>query len=164
MKQAGILPLLLLSSAALAAQAPQQKSAQADAAAVQGFDREPRIAVLIGAGYYPHGSGLAGLRSPSRDVPRLAGELARQGYRVVALEEEEATRGAVLEALKSAAAMVEPGKGTVVFFFVGHGYSVQGVNYLAAFDSSAASLAATGLKLATVAATSLRRVIIPRLA
>jgi len=149
-KPAGLWPLLVLSSAALAAQAPQQKGAQADAAAVQSFDREPRVAVLVGVGYYPDRSGLAGLRSPSRDVPRLAAELARQGYRILALEEREATHSAVLEALKSAATMGEPGKGTVVFFFSGHGFSAQGVNYLAAFDSAAANLASTGVKLAAV--------------
>ncbi len=145
MKPAGLLPLLVFASVPLVAQAPP-----ADAPAQPGFDREPRVAVLVGAGYYPARSGFAGLRSPSRDVPRLAAELSRQGYRIVALTEQEATRAAVLEAFRNAAAAVEPGKGTVLFFFSGHGYSVQGVNYLAPFDSTAATLATTGVKLATV--------------
>ncbi len=109
-----------------------------DNAALRSFDGEPRVAVLVGIAAYPAASGLPPLKYSAEDVDRLRLEFVRQGYQVVALKDQQATRAAVRQALRNAADLMQPRKGTLVFFFSGHGYTIQGANVLAAFDSTAA--------------------------
>ncbi len=116
----------------------------------QSFEKEARIAVLVGVGRYPAASGFEELKYPARDVERLEIELLRQGYKVVALKDQDATKKAVIQALRNASDLTEHGKGTALFFFSGRGFSVMGSNLLATFDANAANLPSTGLALRTV--------------
>ena len=141
---AAVLPPLLF------AQSREKRVAPVDAATRQSFERQPKVAVLAGIGNYPARSGLSALRYPARDVELMRAELERQGYKAVALKDQEATRGSIVQALKDAAELVDRGRGTVLFFFSGHGFQDQGANYLASFEATSANLAASGLAVKTV--------------
>jgi hypothetical protein len=134
----------------LSAQTRQKRIAPVDGNARQNFERQVKVAILGGVGHYPAHSRLTELHYPARDVELLAAELKRQGYTVVSLEEQEATRGAIEQALRDAAQMVDAGAGTVLFFFSGHGFTDHGDNYLASFEATASDLSGTGLALSTV--------------
>jgi formylglycine-generating enzyme required for sulfatase activity len=114
------------------------------------FERQPKVAVLAGVGNYPSRSGLSTLHYPPRDVDLMQAELARQGYKVVALKDQEATRGSVRQALRDAAELVDRGSGTVLFFFSGHGFNESGTNYLATFEATSGELAGSGLAIPEV--------------
>jgi tetratricopeptide (TPR) repeat protein len=116
----------------------------------QTFEKQAKVAVLAGVGHYPSRSGLSELRFPARDVDLLGAELEKQGYRVVALKEQEAVKGSIVQALKDAAGMVEKEQGTILFFFSGHGFSDKGKNYLATYEASLGDLAGSGLAVADV--------------
>src|ERR1039458_8528967 len=83
-------------------QARDKRIAPFDSAARQSFERQPKVAVLAGVGHYTSRSGLGELHYPARDVQTLETELKRQGYSVVSLPDQEATRGSVVRALKDA--------------------------------------------------------------
>jgi hypothetical protein len=111
----------------------------------QSFERQPKIAVLAGVGEYPSRSGLGRLRYPAHDVELLEAELTKQGYKVVVLKDSEATRGSVEQSLRDGAELVDRGRGTILFFFSGHGFADKGENYLATFEASSGDLAGSGL-------------------
>jgi formylglycine-generating enzyme required for sulfatase activity len=119
----------------------------------QAFERRAKIAVLAGVGQYPSSSGLSRLHYPSRDVDRLAAEFANQGYKVVTLEDQETTCGSIEEALSDTGELVDKGSGTLVFVFSGHGFSDDGLNYLATFEVTARNLAGSGLSIVAGEAT-----------
>jgi uncharacterized caspase-like protein len=78
-------------------------------------------------------------------VELLEAELTKQGYKVVALKDSEATRGSVEQSLRDGAELVDRGRGTILFFFSGHGFADKGENYLATFEASSGDLAGSGL-------------------
>jgi hypothetical protein len=121
-----------------------------DAAQKQGFERQPKVAVLAGVGRYPTRSGLTQLRYPAHDVDLMEAELEKQGYKVVALRDQEATRGAIEQSLVDARELVDQNSGTIAFFFSGHGFAEQGQNYLATYEAAAANLAGSGLPVERV--------------
>jgi hypothetical protein len=143
--------LLAISSFAIA-QTREKRIVPVDSGLRQSFERQPKIAVLAGIGTYPSRSGLSRLRYPAHDVELLQSVLTHQGYKVVALKEQEATKTSIEQALKDAAELVDRGSGTVLFFFSGHGFADQGQNYLAAFEASSANLAGSGLAVKDVEA------------
>jgi formylglycine-generating enzyme required for sulfatase activity len=142
--------LLLAVSTLASAQTREKRIVPVDASLRQNFERQPKIAVLAGVGVYPARSGLSRLRYPAHDVELLEGELTKQGYRIVALKDQEATRGSVEQALKDAAELVDQGRGTVLFFFSGHGFADKGENYLATFEATSGDLADSGLSVKKV--------------
>src|ERR1019366_3976274 len=132
-----LLPLLLGVPLILGAQTAREKRVvPVDGSSRQSFERQPKVAVLVGVGHYPKRSGLSELRYPAADVDALEAELAKQRYTVIPLKEQEATRGAVLKAIAYVAEVVDRNQGTVVFFFSGHGFAERGQNYLATFEAS----------------------------
>src|SRR5262249_21379113 len=53
---------------------------------------------------------------------------------------------------KDAAELADRGRGTVLFFFSGHGFADKGENYLATFEATSGELAASGLAVKRVEA------------
>ena len=116
----------------------------------QTFERQPKVAVIAGVGEYTQLSGLSRLRYAAHDADRLSQVLKEQGYRVLLLKEEQATRGSIEQALRNTGEFVDQSSATVVFFFSGHGFSDKGDNYLATFEASSTDLAGTGLPITKV--------------
>ena len=132
---------------AVSAQTREKRIAPVDAGRRDGFQRQGKVAVLVGVGDYPRTSGLSTLRYPPSDVTSVETVLAAQNYTVVSLQDAQATKGGVLQALRNAGEVLERGQGTLVFFFSGHGFEVGGKNYLATYGSNALNLSQTGLAL-----------------
>jgi formylglycine-generating enzyme required for sulfatase activity len=143
-----LIPLLL--AACLRGQGRPKRVERLPDAQRQSFERQPKVAVLAGVGHYPSRSGLSTLQYPARDVDQLEAELRSQGYKVVALKEQEATKGSVVQALRDAAELVDKDSGTVLFFFSGHGFADKGANYLATFEATSGDLAGSGLAVKAV--------------
>ncbi len=116
----------------------------------QSFERQAKVAVLAGVGKYASRSGLTSLQFPAHDVDLIQAELEKQGYKVVALKDAEATRGAIEQSLTDAKDLVDQNSGTILFFFSGHGFADGGQNYLATYESAAANLAGSGLPVKRV--------------
>jgi Skp family chaperone for outer membrane proteins len=114
------------------------------------FDRQLRAAVVVGIGKYPESSGLAPLQYTGDDASAVAAELRKQGYTVRLLLDSEASRSVLRRTLRELAQTLEPNQGTLVFYFSGHGFAIQGVNYLATFGATADDLADEGMKLSDV--------------
>ncbi len=108
--------------------------------------RAERVAIVVGVSAYPRSSGIAPLHYAAADARTLAEELARHGYRVTTLVDDEATRGSVLGALAAAAEAVDP-RGTVLFYFSGHGMDEGGHHYLMTVESGGAALPSTALSV-----------------
>jgi formylglycine-generating enzyme required for sulfatase activity len=142
--------LAVCATFAIAQTAREKRIAPVDTSQRQSFDKQPKVAVLAGVGHYTQFSGLTQLRYPAHDVDLLEAELTRQGYKVVALKDQEATRGSIEQALRNVSELVDHGTGTVLFFFSGHGFADQGANYLATFEASAADLAGSGMSVRRV--------------
>ena len=132
------------------AQTRDKRVAPIDANQKKNFERQPKVAVLAGVGRYASRSGLTGLRFPAHDVDMMQAELEKQGYKVVALKDQEATRGAIEQSLADAKDLVDQNSGTILFFFSGHGFADDGQNYLATYEAAAANLAGSGLPVKRV--------------
>ncbi len=102
-----------------------------DSATKQVFETQGKVALICGVSQYPAGSGLRPLKYAVRDADALAAALKAQGYLVKMLKEGEATRGIIRNTLRKLAGAVEPDQGALLFFFGGHGFAMNGVNYLA---------------------------------
>jgi hypothetical protein len=142
--------LVALAPILLTAQTREKRVSPVDSNLRQSFERQAKLAVLVGVGQYPSRSGLNQLRYPARDVDLLEAELKKQGYTTVALKDYEATRGSIVKVLQDAAEVVDRGSGTVLFFFSGHGYADKGGNYLATYEATSSDLAGSGLAVAKV--------------
>ncbi len=121
-----------------------------DSAAQQTFERQPKIAVLVGIGAYPEGSGLGPLKYAGSDVRELAAELEKDGYAVRQLADAQATRGVIVRTLSQIGEALDSGQGTLVFYFSGHGFTQNGINYLATYGTSVDDLQRDGLALTEV--------------
>jgi tetratricopeptide (TPR) repeat protein len=117
---------------------------------VQAFERQAKVALLVGVGDYPESGGLSRVRYAASDVTALATALDDDGYTVRSLINSEATRGAVRKALRDMAELVDKDQGTALFYFSGHGFAQDGVNYLAVYGTVADDLKGEGLPLAEV--------------
>jgi Caspase domain len=147
MKPIGLLFLLGLISNA---QSYEKRVAPVDSSMRQTFERQRRIAVLVGVGAYPEGSGLSPLKYPAQDVRDLSTELEKQGYAVRQITEAQASRGIVVRTLTQMSQALDPDQGTLLFYFSGHGFAQQGVNYLATYGVTVDDLDREGLSLAEV--------------
>ncbi len=118
------------------------------ACATPGADtvRAERVAVVVGVSAYPRGGGVAPLHFAAADARTLSEELERHGYRVTTLVDDEATRGSVLRALAAAAETADP-RGTVLFYFSGHGMDEGGRHYLMTVEAADGSLASTAISV-----------------
>jgi formylglycine-generating enzyme required for sulfatase activity len=109
---------------------------------------EQRVAIVVGVGDYPPESGLSQLRYSVNDAKQLAAELNRLGYVVRLLVDREATRSFILRALRESSSLFRNERGTVIFFFSGHGLAdAARTNYLATYGASAQNIPRYGLKL-----------------
>jgi hypothetical protein len=76
------LVILIISASFAAAQTQEKRITPVDVSARRTFDRQPKIAILVGVGAYPEGSGLAPLKYATLDVADLGAELEKQGLAV----------------------------------------------------------------------------------
>ena len=152
LKTLRILGFATVFALAASAQTREKRVLPVDAGWRVAFERQVRIALLVGVGNYPASSGLGALKYPGRDVAALGAELERQGYLVRRLVDTEATRGVVRRSLNELAAALDPDQGTFLFYFSGHGFQQEGVNYLATFGSTADDLKGEGLAVSEVEA------------
>jgi len=129
------------------AQTREKRVSPIDRASRESFERQTRVAVLVGIGAYPEGTGLSPLKYPAKDVSELAAELEKDGYAVRQLVDSQASRGVIVRTLNQLAAMLDPDQGTFVFYFSGHGFAQNGVNYLATFGATADDLPREGLSV-----------------
>lgn len=95
-------------------------------------ETEQRVALVIGNASY---ATVGKLKNPANDAQAMARMLARTGFDVV--EQEDGTRRAMIQAIRTFAAKLSPG-GVGLFFYAGHGMQVQGINYLVPVDAALA--------------------------
>ncbi len=109
------------------------------------FEKQAKVALLIGIGQYAPASGMSSLKYAVRDVEVLAGVLESQGYAVRKLVDSQATRSMVRKSIRELSDVVQPSQGTLLVFFGGHGFTKNGINYLATFGVTADDLEGEGL-------------------
>lgn len=115
--------------------------------------RPSKVAVLVGIEKYRSGRGLEPLRFTVDDAQKLGAVLKRYGFAVVTLTDSDATKADVMDTLAQLGSAYElEGIGTAVFFFSGHGFSMNGEHYLAAYDTRGDDLAGTALRVKDVEA------------
>lgn len=114
------------------------------------FQKEPKIALVVGISHYPEATGLSSLRYASDDAVYLAKALEVNGYKVRTLMDGQATRGIVRRSLRELSQLVKPGEGSFLFYFGGHGFAEQGKNFLATFGVTSDDLLNEGLPLSEV--------------
>jgi formylglycine-generating enzyme required for sulfatase activity len=119
---------------------------------VADYQKGVKVALVVGVGAYPEDSGLAALKYPVRDAEALAAELERQGYAVRKLTDGSATRAIVRKLLNDLGQVIDANQGSFLFFFAGHGYAQDGVNYLATYGVAADDLKSDGLPIPEVEA------------
>ncbi len=144
---ARLLALAALCALSASAQSRAKRVTPVDGAQRSGFDSQAKIAIVVGVGAYPARSGLSELRYSASDVDALGEALEAQGYTVIPLKDSAATRPAILRAVRNVGEVLDRGRGTVVFFFSGHGFAVGARNYLATYESTALNLSQSGLAL-----------------
>jgi len=115
------------------------------------FQKEPRVAVVVGVDDYRHSSGFRKLDYAAKDADSIAQALEGGDfkYKVVKKLNTEAIRTELREAFTDASAMLS-GKGTLLFFFAGHGAQQDGKQYLALYETGADELNNSGLYLSEV--------------
>src|SRR5271166_6052664 len=94
-----------------------------DAAARRGFEKQVKVALVVGISTYPRGSGLSSLKYAARDAEVLGTTLKAQGYLVPQLVDSDATRAVIRQTLRELSDVISPDEGTFLFFFGGHGFT-----------------------------------------
>jgi len=144
----GLVPLAA-QNAANAPQASREKRLSRDEAEI--LEKNFKVALLVGIGDYDRElTGLSELRYPVGDIRAVAAELKLQGYTPIMMTDRLATAAQIRQRLKDLADMVEPGKGTVLFYFSGHGFRIGDTNYLATYNTTMEDMAQQGLALTEV--------------
>jgi TonB family protein len=121
-----------------------------DAVSRRSFEKQVKVALVVGIGAYPQGSGLSSLKYAVRDAEVLGATLKSQGYLVRRLTESDATRGMIRRTILELSEAVTRDEGTFLFFFGGHGFTYKGSNYLATFGTTADDLEGEGLAVKDV--------------
>jgi TPR repeat protein len=143
--------LCSLISGALFAQGFREKRlSPIDPDQAQRFKTQPKIALLVGVSKYPSASGFHTLDYAAADVTDIGKTLTDGGYIVVVLTDADATRGAIVKTLRQVAGSVQAEDGTLLFYFSGHGFSVDGKAYLAPVSASSDDLEREGLAVSEV--------------
>ena len=99
--------LIALVAALACAQTRDLTIRKVPASATTDFEKHVKIALVIGVGNYPDGSGLPPLKYSVHDAETLASALKTQGYLVRLLTDAQATRSMVRRAIKEMADAVE---------------------------------------------------------
>lgn len=142
--------ILLLSHIPLASQTRDLRVEPINSAEQRAFEKQVKVALVVGISAYPQGSGLSSLKYAARDAEVLGGALKSQGYLVRQLTESDATRAVIRRSLRELAEVVSPNEGTILFFFGGHGFTYKETNYLATFGVTADDLDGEGLAVKDV--------------
>ena len=111
----------------------------------QRFQKQVKVALVVGVSKYPEVSGFAALNYAASDATEVGAALKRQGYLVSILTDGDATRGAIVRTLHQLSDAIDPAQGTFLFYFSGHGFSIGTKNYLAPVSASESDLAREGL-------------------
>ncbi len=98
-----------------------------------------RVALVVGNNAYEN---VPALQKAVNDADAIAGELAKLGFEVV--KAENVGRRAMSRALVDLENKVQSGD-TVLFYFAGHGFAIDGTNYLLAVDVPATGPGEEGL-------------------
>jgi hypothetical protein len=115
------------------------------------LEKNFKVALLVGIGDYdPTLTGIPELNFPVSDIRAVATTLKLQGYTPIILTDRQATAARIRQQLKYMADEVEPGKGTAIFYFSGHGFRIGGENFLATYDTTLDQLASQGLAVSEV--------------
>lgn len=116
------------------------------------FQREGRVAVVVGINAYAPESGFRTLDYAKEDAQALDKQFSKYGYTVRPLLDGQAKKSFILKAIEEAGKQLEPGQGTLVFAFTGHGFAgaAGNENYLVVDGTSDFDLEASGLKLSDV--------------
>jgi hypothetical protein len=110
-----------------------------------------KIALLVGIDDYDRDiTGLPPLKYPISDVTDFERELRKQGYEVKTLVDRQATSSTIKEEILQLGKALDPGKGTFLFMFSGHGFSDGGENYLATYGTNIAEMKDRGLAVSEV--------------
>lgn len=141
------LALVLALCSSAHTQSREKRVVPVDALPRTAFDRQGKVAVIIGVGDYPRSSGLSALKYPASDAIAIAAALGAQNYTVVTLQDDRATRAGILQTIRNAGEVLDRGQGTLLFFFSGHGFAVGERNYLVTYGATALNLSQTGLAL-----------------
>jgi formylglycine-generating enzyme required for sulfatase activity len=139
-------PLFLLFSVVLAHAQTRDLTIQS----INAFRKSSKVALIVGVGTYPEESGLASLKFPLNDASALADVLEQQGYMVQRLTDTKATRPIVRKVLNDLAQVITPEEGSFLFYFAGHGFAQDGVNYLATYGVATDNLKEEGLAVSEV--------------
>jgi formylglycine-generating enzyme required for sulfatase activity len=142
--------ILLSSCILLAGQTRDLRIEPIDPVAKRAFEKQVKVALVVGISAYPQGSGLSSLKYAARDAEVLGATLKSQGYLVRQLTESDATRAMIRRSLRELSDAVSPDEGTMLFFFGGHGFTFKGTNYLATFGVTADDLDGEGLAVKDV--------------
>jgi formylglycine-generating enzyme required for sulfatase activity len=142
--------ILSLSCVALVGQTRDLRIEPIDPVTRRAFEKQVKVALVVGISAYPQGSGLSSLKYAARDAEVLGATLKSQGYLVRQLTESDATRAMIRRTLRELSDAVTPNEGTILFFFGGHGFTYKGSNYLATFGVTADDLDGEGLAVKDV--------------
>ncbi|MGA3016838.1 MAG: caspase family protein [Bryobacteraceae bacterium] len=109
------------------------------------FQKEKKLALIVGINDYQEESGLSKLKYAVSDAEDLATALQSYDYAVDLLTDSRAMKVPIRRHLDDLLKRVEPDSGTVLFAFSGHGGQVGSVSYLATYDAGADSLDKDGI-------------------
>ena len=138
--------LILINTTALA-MTKEKAFSRVDVVAHQSFEAEEKVALVVGVGDYPTHSGLGRLNYADDDAQVIGRQLELLGYRVKVLRNAEATKGAILNLLNQLGQVLDPGEGTFLFYFSGHGFAQNKTNYLATYETTPSTVKSSGLAL-----------------
>ncbi|MDH5264213.1 MAG: caspase family protein [Betaproteobacteria bacterium] len=96
--------------------------------------RAPKLALVVGNAAY---RAVPALKNPGNDARAIAKALGESGFEVTLVQ--DATHGAMLEAIDAYAKALAARKGVGLFYFAGHGLQMQWRNYLLPVDAKVAS-------------------------
>jgi hypothetical protein len=142
--------VILLLCIQLASQTRDLRVEPISPAEQRAFEKQVKVALVVGISAYPQGSGLSSLKYAARDAEVLGAALKSQGYLVRQLTESDATRAMIRRTLRELSDAVSPDEGTILFFFGGHGFTYKGTNSLATFGVTADDLDGEGLAVKDV--------------
>lgn len=115
-----------------------------------GFLSEEKVAIVVGVSIYPSHGGLSLLEYADDDAVAMGKQLEAMGYKVRVLTNAQATRGAVLNVVNEMGQFLDPEQGTFLFYFSGHGFAHDKVNYFATYESDPNDITQSGLALNTI--------------
>jgi len=111
---------------------------------------EEKIAVVVGLSNYPSHGGLTSLQYAHTDALAIGLQLEKLNYKTVVLTDNQATTSAIRNVLLDMGQYLDNDKGKFLFYFSGHGFAKEQINYLATYESSPDSIQQTGLSLEDV--------------